>query len=73
MNGQIRIVKVQIPLAGEPICLVYSENHSDMRQQTITPKNLKDLRGDMKGYFEATLNDKTDAWDIGKRVNDRDW
>jgi hypothetical protein len=73
MNSKSRVVKVQIPLAGEPICLVYGENHSNMRQQTITPKNLKDLKGDIKGYFEATLNDETDVWDIGKRVNEQDW
>ena len=74
MESKISIMKVQIPLAGEPICAcVQQEPLQEMRQQTITPKNFNELKGDIKGYFEATLNNETDAWDIGKRVNEQDW
>lgn len=75
-SRKVRIVKVQIPLmSNDPNvgCLVYGKGHKGSREQTITQKNFDDLKGDLKGYFEAWLNFKTNCWVIGKRVEDQDW
>lgn len=70
------IVKVSVPIsssAPDPLPLVYAEGRVNMVMQTLDYATARALRGDLKGYFEAEWDAAKQRWDIGKRVNDRDW
>lgn len=71
------IVKVQVPLwsigratpASE--CMVYAEGRKQQVIQEVSGDTLKAIGKDKKAFFEAEW--KGGAWQIGKRVEDREW
>jgi hypothetical protein len=77
------IVKIQRALVGEPSLLVYDRPNSDGRggytheifSQISMPEHAiaAILGEDLKGYFDATLEDGGKSIVFGKRVPDEDW
>jgi hypothetical protein len=61
------IVKVQVPMTGaRNHVLVYAKKRSRPQERPLVPDLISKLRGDMKGYFEAT-------WDEGLCVAEQPW
>ena len=72
------IVKVQRPIAtNDPNVpwLIYANGHKktqQVRQEYITEQVKKDMKGDLKAYFNAVWDDVLE-WYIKDRVEDREW
>ena len=68
------IVKVQLPITSNgtnPLPLVYDKHMAHQIQQPIERKTYDALKGDVKGYFQATFNGE--VWIVGKRVPGQLW
>lgn len=76
-DEEMTIVKVQRPIIsfGTHIstvgCLVYAEGKRKMVEQSVPPKVMSALGGDLKGYFNAEW--KRGKWSIKNRVADQAW
>jgi hypothetical protein len=72
------IVKVQVPLeviggiADPRDCLIYDRARKHMTRQLLNKSVITALRGNQKGYFEASWDVST-GWVIGERVEDQAW
>jgi len=70
MDSQM-IVKVQMPLAGEPQVLVYDETRTKQGMFDVTPDIKRIMRGRAKAFFHATLANGT--FDIGDEAPWQAW
>ena len=68
----IEIVKIQLPLYGEPFMLVYNEDHSIQARLPLTDKVKAELGRDAKGYFSVTVG-SDGIMTIHERVEEQDW
>jgi hypothetical protein len=72
----VAIVKVSIPSTAsvpDPLPLVYAKGRINMVMQTLDYATARAMGRDLKGYFEAEWDEAKQRWNIGRRVNDRDW
>lgn len=67
------IVKVQLPIAGEPLVLVYNEERSLFLQFPVTKEIKKHARGDVRYFCEAQINPVTQTLELGARVGEQGW
>lgn len=73
-NLSTTIVKVQLPIAttGDAmLCLVYDKDRRHQVQQEIPQRTRDLLKGDSRGFFDATWDGK--VWHIGKRLPEQFW
>lgn len=73
------IIKIQVPLAGDPILLCHSEGRKYTCRLPYTKQLKKDLkyimRGDDKAYAHADVVEKGSEciFDIFERAPEQDW
>ena len=67
------IVKVQLPLMGEPLMLVYNKDRSIIGQFEVDPQLKSMMKGRMKAYFYANPVLVHDQVQIIKPAPDQDW
>ena len=66
------IVKVQVPVYGDVVALIYAKGRDRMTQQPITNYLREKMEGRYKAYFRAHYSSIV-GWAIGERVADQDW
>jgi len=71
----IEVVTVQRPLNGDAPWMVYAEGRRHMMMipaDQVQPALAQAMGSDMKAYFEAEWFQAL-GWEIGKRVDAREW
>lgn len=67
------IVKVQLPIAGANIgALVYNEDRSYLEYVEITSDLLKEMKGDLRTFWESELDDDGELI-LNKRLPEQGW
>lgn len=66
------IVKIQLPLYGEPFMLVYNEDRTIQAQLPLSDTVRTELGQDVKGYFAATIG-SDGIMTIHERIEEQHW